>query len=167
VKDRIVIWAIAGFLVASGWGIYFSAAHNDHPMEPIMSSLLRLTCPIAIVGMHHPVSLNSSIVANIATICAGRSNGGNSTTAIKSLQVIQYTSLPHVPKARSGEFGAISRLTGQVECWSSGTCPITAALIVQVEDICRKLPRTPFWMTSGLPTPRSELSRFIRGQYRG
>jgi hypothetical protein len=67
VKDRIVIWAIAGFLVASGWGIYFSAAHNDHPMEPIVSSLLRLTCPIAIVGMHYPVSLNSSIVANIAT----------------------------------------------------------------------------------------------------
>jgi len=67
VKYRIAIWAIAGFLVASGWGIYFSVAHNEHPMEPIMSSLLRLTCPIAIVGMHFPVSLNSSIVANIAT----------------------------------------------------------------------------------------------------
>jgi len=36
-------------------------------MEPLVSALLRLTCPIAIVGMHYPVSIYSSFAANVAT----------------------------------------------------------------------------------------------------
>jgi len=67
VKYRIAMWTAAGFLVASGWAIYFLVASKDLPMEPLVSALLRLTCPIAIVGMHYPVSIYSSFAANVAT----------------------------------------------------------------------------------------------------
>ena len=66
-KYRIAIWAAAGFLVASGWAVYFLVASKNHPIEPIVSTLVRLTCPIAIVGSHYPVSLYSTLVANVAT----------------------------------------------------------------------------------------------------
>jgi prolipoprotein diacylglyceryltransferase len=66
-KYRIAIWAAAGFLVASWWAVYFSFASKDHPTEPIVSTLIRLTCPVAIVGSHFPVSLYSALVANVAT----------------------------------------------------------------------------------------------------
>ena len=66
-KYRIAIWATAGFLVASGWAVYFLVASKNHPIEPIVSNLLRLTCPVAIVGSHYPVSLYSALVANVAT----------------------------------------------------------------------------------------------------
>ena len=66
-KYRIAIWAAAGFLVASGWAVYFLLASKDHPIEPIVSNLLRLTCPVAIVGSHYPVSLYSTLFANVAT----------------------------------------------------------------------------------------------------
>ncbi len=66
-KYRIAIWAAAGFLVASGWAIYFLVASKDHPMEPMVSTLVRLTCPVAILGFHYPVSLYSTLVANVAT----------------------------------------------------------------------------------------------------
>jgi hypothetical protein len=42
-------------------------ASKDHPIEPIVSTLVRLTCPIAIVGSHYPVGLYSSLAANVAT----------------------------------------------------------------------------------------------------
>jgi hypothetical protein len=35
--------------------------------EPIVSTLVRLTCPIAIVGSHYPVSLYSALAANVVT----------------------------------------------------------------------------------------------------
>ena len=66
-KYRIAIWAAAGFLVASGWAVYFLVASKDHPTEPIVSTLIRLTCPVAIVGSHYPVSLYAALVANVAT----------------------------------------------------------------------------------------------------
>ena len=67
-KNRIVVWAVAGFLVASGWAVYFVVASKDHLMGPIVSILVQLTCPIAIVGLHHyPVSVRLSLVANVAT----------------------------------------------------------------------------------------------------
>jgi hypothetical protein len=66
-KYRIAIWAAAGFLVASGWAVYFLVASKDRPMEPIVSALLRSSCPVAIVGSHHPVSLYLAVVANVAT----------------------------------------------------------------------------------------------------
>jgi endonuclease/exonuclease/phosphatase (EEP) superfamily protein YafD len=66
-KYRIARWAAAGFLVASGWAVYFFARNKDLPIEPIMSVLIRLSCPIAIVGSHHAVSLYSALAANVAT----------------------------------------------------------------------------------------------------
>jgi hypothetical protein len=66
-KYRIAKWAAAGFLVASGWAAYFFVASKDHPIAPVMSSLVRLTCPVAIVGSHYPVGLYSALVANAAT----------------------------------------------------------------------------------------------------
>jgi len=66
-KYRIAIWAAAGFLVASGWAVYFSVASKDRPTESIVFTLLRLTCPVAIVGSHYPVSIYSALAANVAT----------------------------------------------------------------------------------------------------
>jgi tellurite resistance protein TehA-like permease len=66
-KYRIAIWSAAGILVASWWAIYFLLTSKDHPIEPIVSALVRSTCPIAIVGSHYPVSLYSAVAANVAT----------------------------------------------------------------------------------------------------
>jgi hypothetical protein len=66
-KYRLAIWAAAGFLVANGWAVYFFARNKDLPIEPIVSVLIRLSCPIAIVGSNHPVSLYSALAANVAT----------------------------------------------------------------------------------------------------
>jgi hypothetical protein len=38
-----------------------------HPIEPVVSALVRLTCPVAILGAHYSVSVYSALVANIAT----------------------------------------------------------------------------------------------------
>jgi hypothetical protein len=66
-KYRVAIWAFAGFLIAGGWAIYFLLASRALPIPPIISALARLTCPIAIFGSHHPVSLYAALVANVAT----------------------------------------------------------------------------------------------------
>jgi len=66
-KYRIAIWAAAGFLAASGWAVYFFLANKDLPIEPLLSILVRLTCPIAIVGAHYPVSIYSALAANVTT----------------------------------------------------------------------------------------------------
>ncbi len=66
-KYRIAAWAAAGFLVASGWGVYFLVANKNLPIGPMVSALVRLTCPIAIVGSHYAVSLYSALAVNAAT----------------------------------------------------------------------------------------------------
>jgi len=66
-RFRIAVWAIAGFLVASGWAVYFLLASKDRTIEPIVSILARLTCPVAILGSRYPMSLYSVIGANVAT----------------------------------------------------------------------------------------------------
>jgi len=66
-KYRIALWATAGFLVASGWAVYFSLASKDRPMDSIVFTVARLTCPIAILGSHYAVSLYLALVANAAT----------------------------------------------------------------------------------------------------
>jgi hypothetical protein len=66
-KYRIAIWAAAGFLVASGWAVYFLVRNKDLSIEPMVSTLVRLTCPIAIVGSHYPLSLYLAVAANVAT----------------------------------------------------------------------------------------------------
>ena len=66
-KYRIAIWAAAGFLVASGWAVYFLVRNKDLSIEPMVSTLVRLTCPIAIVGSHYPLNLYLALAANVAT----------------------------------------------------------------------------------------------------
>jgi hypothetical protein len=66
-KLRLVMWAAAGFLVAIGWAVYFIERNKDLPIEPTVSSLIRVSCPIAVFGSHHAVSLYSTLVANVAT----------------------------------------------------------------------------------------------------
>jgi hypothetical protein len=68
VRSRIAWWATAGFLVASGWAAYFLIiSMNPQPIGPIISSLVRLSCPIVIIGSHYPVSVYSALAANVAT----------------------------------------------------------------------------------------------------
>jgi len=66
-KYRIAVWATAGFLVASAWAIYFLVASKGQLTQPIVSTLVQLTCPISIVGSHYPVSLYSTLLANVVT----------------------------------------------------------------------------------------------------
>ena len=47
--------------------IYFLVTSMDRLTGSIMLTLLRLTCPVAIVGSHYPVSIYSALAANVAT----------------------------------------------------------------------------------------------------
>lgn len=64
-KCRIAIWASAGFLVAGGWAIY--ALETTPPALRDIWTLVSFTCPVAIAGMHFPISVYSTLVANAAT----------------------------------------------------------------------------------------------------
>jgi len=66
-KYRIGVWASAGFLIAGYWAVYFAMASKDKPIEPMVSILARVTCPIAIAGSYFPISLYWALVANVAT----------------------------------------------------------------------------------------------------
>ena len=67
-KYRIAIWAIVGFLLAGFWA-FFAAATSPSANERIRDvwTLVCITCPIAIVGMHHAMSLYEVLVANAIT----------------------------------------------------------------------------------------------------
>jgi hypothetical protein len=69
-KFRIAIWAALGFLVASGWEAYFFVASKEIPIPLLVSDLVRITCPVSIVGAHYPISVYSALVANVATYAA-------------------------------------------------------------------------------------------------
>lgn len=67
-KYRIAIWAGVGFLVAGLWALYALATTppalgSGDPLLP----LVRLTCPIAILGRFYAISLSWVLVANAAT----------------------------------------------------------------------------------------------------
>lgn len=67
-KYRIAVWASAGFLVAGGWAFYAFATFpltNQRMLE--VWTLISVTCPIAIAGMHYPIGLYWSLVANAVT----------------------------------------------------------------------------------------------------
>ena len=66
-KYRVAVWASVGYLVACGWAIYFLVSNKDLPQEPLVSTLVRVTCPIAIVGAQYPVGIYPTIAANVAT----------------------------------------------------------------------------------------------------
>jgi hypothetical protein len=66
-RYRIAVWATVGLLVAGGWALYFANASKDVAIDPVVSILIRLTCPIAIAGAHYPISLYWILVANAVT----------------------------------------------------------------------------------------------------
>jgi hypothetical protein len=67
-KYRIGMWTLVGFLVAGFWGL-FAAATFPSANERLRDvwTFVCITCPIAIAGMHHPVSLYQSLAANAVT----------------------------------------------------------------------------------------------------
>lgn len=67
-KYRIAMWAGAGFIVAGLWAL-FAIATFPSTVERMrdVSTLISLTCPIAIAGRHYPISLWEALAANSAT----------------------------------------------------------------------------------------------------
>jgi hypothetical protein len=67
-KYRIALWAIVGFLVAGFWAL-FAAATFPSTNERIRDvwTLVCITCPIAIAGMHHAISFYETLAANAVT----------------------------------------------------------------------------------------------------
>jgi hypothetical protein len=67
-KYRIAVWASAGFLVAGFWAL-FAVATFPSASERMRDvwTLISLTCPIAIAGMHYPISLFEALAANAVT----------------------------------------------------------------------------------------------------
>jgi len=67
-RYRIAMWASAGFLVAAGWALYAIATFpsTSERMREVWT-LVSVTCPIAMAGMHYPISLYWTLIANAAT----------------------------------------------------------------------------------------------------
>ena len=67
-KQRIAMWAGAGFLVASFWALLAFATFpfTNERMRDVWT-LVSLTCPVAIAGMHYPINLYQALAANTAT----------------------------------------------------------------------------------------------------
>jgi hypothetical protein len=67
-KFRIALWSSAGFLVAGGWALYAIATFpsTSERMRELWT-LISVTCPIAMAGMHYPISLYWTLIANAAT----------------------------------------------------------------------------------------------------
>lgn len=66
-KYRIAIWAIAGLLLAGFWALFASAFASAPERMHSLWTAVCITCPIAIVGMRHPISLPIALVANAVT----------------------------------------------------------------------------------------------------
>lgn len=67
-RYRITMWAIAGFLLAGFWALFAIATFPSTPERMReMWTIICITCPVAIVGMHHPLSLYVVLVANAVT----------------------------------------------------------------------------------------------------
>jgi predicted membrane-bound mannosyltransferase len=67
-KYRIALWALAGFLIACFWALFAvvtfpSSSERIHDLWTVVC----VTCPIAIAGMHYPISLYEVLAANTAT----------------------------------------------------------------------------------------------------
>jgi len=66
-KYRIAMWAIAGFLVAGFWALFAFATFPFAERMRDVWTLVSLTCPVAIAGTHHPISLYEALAANAVT----------------------------------------------------------------------------------------------------
>jgi hypothetical protein len=66
-KYRIAIWAIIGLLVAGFWAFFAVATFPSTDRMRDVWPLISFTCPIALLGMHHAVSLYEALAANAVT----------------------------------------------------------------------------------------------------
>ena len=70
-KRRIVIWAIAGFLVAGLWALYAASAFPTPLIssQPLVWNLINITCPIVLASFHFDfgIKLYWVLLANAAT----------------------------------------------------------------------------------------------------
>ena len=69
-KYRVAMWAGAGLLVAGLWNLYALATFpSPITSEPMVWTLVRLTCPIAFASFHFhfPVSIYWVLLSNAAT----------------------------------------------------------------------------------------------------
>ena len=67
-KYRVAMWAIAGFLVAAGWALYaFASTPPALAFTDPLMPLVRITCPIALLGRSFPIRLEWVLLANAAT----------------------------------------------------------------------------------------------------
>ena len=48
-------------------GTIFLSASKNRPIDPIVSTLVRLSFPVAIVGSYYPVGLYLTLATNVAT----------------------------------------------------------------------------------------------------
>ncbi len=67
-KYPVATWAGAGFSVAGFWALFASTTFPS-TSERILDvwTLVSLTCPIAIAGLHYPISLYEVLAANAVT----------------------------------------------------------------------------------------------------
>ena len=67
-KYRIGMWAIVGFLLAGFWALFAVATFpsTSERMRDVWT-VVCITCPIAIAGMHHAIRLYEVLVANAIT----------------------------------------------------------------------------------------------------
>jgi hypothetical protein len=67
-KCRIAMWASVSFLVAAFW-LLFAIATFPSTTERIQDvwTLASLTCPVAIAGRHHAISLYEVLAVNAFT----------------------------------------------------------------------------------------------------
>jgi len=67
-KYRIAMWAILGFLFAGFWALFAAATFpsTSERMHDVWT-LICITCPIAIAGMHHAIRLYEALLANAIT----------------------------------------------------------------------------------------------------
>ena len=67
-KYRIAMWASAGFLVAGFWALY-AYTTAPIPINGIVWTLIRLTCPVVQAGFyfHFGIKLYWVLLANAAT----------------------------------------------------------------------------------------------------
>jgi hypothetical protein len=67
-KNRIATWGIVGFLVAGFWAL-FAVATFPSSIERMRDvwTVICITCPIAIAGMHHAISVYETLAANAVT----------------------------------------------------------------------------------------------------
>ena len=89
-KYRIAMWAIVGFLVAGLWALFAIATFpsTSERMRDVWTFVC-ITCPIAIAGMHHAISLYGTLAANAVTYAMVGLIRGNLPKATASRPLIQ------------------------------------------------------------------------------